>query len=362
MGAIGHEIAPRVTDATAPRIGSGTAPEPRGRREFAFRVAMALAIAALAVACWQLLDLLLIAYAAALFAILLHSLSDRLTAATSLHPNWSLAVVVVAALLLLGGVITLFGVQLAHELRAIGTGLPAAWHALQLRLAPIGIAPENLEAIRVRLSDGTGLAAIGDIATRSLNALGGLLLALAGGIYLAADPRTYRRGLLLLVPRPLIRPVAGTVDDVVRALKRWLVGQIVIMAAVGVMTGLGAWAIGLPGALALGVIAALLEFVPYIGPIATAVPAVLLGAAVSTEMAIAALVLLFAVQQLEGYVLTPLIQHQAVSLPPALTLFSIFAMGILFGVPGILLAAPLTVTIYVTVRRLVGRRPAPDIR
>jgi len=331
---------------------------PRGaqsRHEFALRVAIVLGMAVAGLAAWRLLDLLLLFYAAVLVAILFHALAEALSSVTRLPVHGSLAAVVAASFLLVVGLVALFGVEVTHELKALASRLPAAWQSLQIRLEPFGIDPQGLEAIKARLIDGTDASALGEVATTALTATGGLLLALVGAAYLAAQPATYRRGLLLLVPRWRLRAAARLLDAVVSALKRWLVGQLLVMVAVGLMTGLGAWAIGLPSAAALGLIAAVLEFVPYVGPILTAVPALLLAIAISAETAGLTLGMLLIVQQLEGYILTPLVQNRAVALPPALTLFSIFAMGVLLGPAGVLLAAPLTVSGYVIVRHLLGR-------
>lgn len=96
-------------------------------------------------------------------------------------------------------------------------------------------------------------------------------MVVVGGIYLAAQPRFYRQGILLLVPRNSRAAAAAVLDETAGALKLWLLGQLAIMVLVGTLTGLGAWLIGLPSALALGLLAGLLEFIPFLGPILTAV-------------------------------------------------------------------------------------------
>ena len=137
-----------------------------------------------------------------------------------------------------------------------------------------------------------------------------------------------------------------------RALRLWLRGQLIAMLVVGLLTGLGLWALGMPSALTLGLLAGLLEFIPFAGPILAAIPAVLLALAVSPDLAFWVVVVYFAVQQFEGYVLTPLVQQYAVDLPGVVLLFSLLAFGILFGTLGVILAAPLAVVSYVLVKRL----------
>ncbi|UJB15414.1 AI-2E family transporter [Xanthomonas translucens] len=131
--------------------------------------------------------------------------------------------------------------------------------------------------------------------------------------------------------------------------RAWLGGQFLAMLVIGSLTGLGLWLLGVPVALGIGLLTALLDFIPIVGPIVAAVPAVLLGFTVSPQVALGALLVFVVLQQLEGHVLQPLIQARAVDLPPALLLFSLFGIGVLFGPMGVVLAAPLTVVLYVLV-------------
>ena len=137
-----------------------------------------------------------------------------------------------------------------------------------------------------------------------------------------------------------------------RALRLWLKGQAIAMVVVGLLTGIGLWALGMPSAFALGLLAGVLEFIPFAGPIIAAVPAILLALAVSPELALWVMLLYFAVQQFEGNLLTPLVQQYAVDLPGVVLLFSLIGFGTLFGTLGVILAAPLAVVTMVLVKRL----------
>jgi predicted PurR-regulated permease PerM len=186
-------------------------------------------------------------------------------------------------------------------------------------------------------------------------AMANLFLVVVGGLYIATNPRLYRTGLLKLVPAER-RELTGTaLRDTGRSLRLWLVGQLVSMVLVGTLTGVGLWLIGVPSALVLGLLAGLLEFVPLVGPIVAAIPGLLIAATQGTETLLWALALYFVLQQLEGNIIQPLVQQRAVSLPPALLLFALVAFGTLFGIAGLLLAAPLTVVLFVAVKRLYVR-------
>ena len=122
------------------------------------------------------------------------------------------------------------------------------------------------------------------------------------------------------------------------------------MVAVGVITWIGLLLLGVPLALGLAFVAFLLEFVPVVGPIVAAIPAILVGLAESPTLGLWVALLYIGIQQIEGFVLLPLLQRWAVHLPPAMSLIGIIAFGVLFGWIGVLLATPLMVATTVWVR------------
>jgi predicted PurR-regulated permease PerM len=127
------------------------------------------------------------------------------------------------------------------------------------------------------------------------------------------------------------------------------------MALIGTLTGLGLWLLGVPSALALGLLAGLLEFVPYVGPIIAAIPAILIAVAIDPQLGLWTVLLYAVIQQVEGYAVQPLLQSWAVEVPGAVLLFALLACGGLFGALGVVFAAPLTVVAYVLIKRLYVR-------
>ena len=124
------------------------------------------------------------------------------------------------------------------------------------------------------------------------------------------------------------------------------------MIIIGVLTAVGLWLLGVPLALTLGLLAALLTFIPNIGPILAVVPAALLALLQSPTRALYVVLLYLGIQTVESYLLTPLMQKRTVSLPPALTIFAQVLMGILVGRIGLVLATPLTAALFVLVKML----------
>lgn len=322
-------------------------------RAFVVRVILVLVLVACACLLWKLADLLLMVFGAIVVAVLLRALTSRLTRHTRLSDGWALAVVVIVLTVILIALTWLFGSQLASEVGALQRTLPQAWTRLHDWIAAGPLGPALHELTRQAPTRVSNLAPrAGAFALGLTGSVANLFLVLAGAVYLAAQPQLYRRGVLLLLPAH----VRATTDEALQAsataLRLWLRGQLMAMVVVGVLTGLGLWALGIPGALALGILAGLLDFVPIVGPIVAAIPAILLGFTVSPQMALATAALFVVVQQIEGNLLLPLIQQRTVELPPVLLLFSLFGIGMLLGPPGVLLAAPLTVVAFVLIKRL----------
>jgi predicted PurR-regulated permease PerM len=301
---------------------------------------------------WVLVDVLLLLFACSLVALIFLTMTHALRRRTGLPFGVALGVSVLGTLALLVGAFFFFGTTMQSEFAELGQRLPAAWASVQAMVSGSDIGAAMLEQAQGLAPNGQALVSA---ATTTLAAVGGalsgLVLVLIGGLYLAAQPTLYQGGLLRLVPDASRKNVAETLDAVTVSLRNWLKGQALGMLFVGVATGIGLWLVGVPAAFAIGLVAGLAEFVPYLGILVAGIPAVILGFGQGVETGIWTLVVLVAVQQIQGNLVMPLLQNRMVDLPPALTIFGIIAAGILFGVAGVLLATPLTIVVLVLVRR-----------
>jgi predicted PurR-regulated permease PerM len=313
---------------------------------------IALALLAVAALVWVVADVWVIAFGGIVFATVIRALVVPLSRVT----GWSQRVsLVVAILVLLGGFAVLcwlFGRQAAHQFAEMRQQLPDAAEKFQAWLAQSRLGRVAVDGLKAASQEGSPLANAGAALGMTVGGIGNLLLIVFVGIYLAADPGLYRDGALRLLP-PSRRPQVGqALDRSGKALHQWLIAQLIVMVAVGVMTGGGLALLGVPLSLSLGLLAGLLEFVPVIGPIVSAVPGLLLAFTQGPQTAVYALILYVAVQQIESYVLTPLIQRWAVELPPVVALLSIVAGGLLFGVLGVIFATPMAVVVMTLVKHL----------
>jgi predicted PurR-regulated permease PerM len=333
---------------------------------FLQKLMIVVAVAALALVVLRWLQVFLLAFGALLIAVLLRALANPIRRRTPLNAAWSLAVAVVVVLGIVALTAGFVGSQVAAQFDQLALILPKAWAGVQRELATFSAGQWVLEQLQEARADGSVAAHLGSMAGRlgritrvSLGVVADLGLVIIAGVYFAAQPELYRGGLLQLVPAGARPRVEAAVDEVGASLGKWLVGTGLAMVSMGVLIAVGAAMLGLPAPLALGLLAGLAEFVPIVGAIVSAIPGLLLAGTVGTQTLLWTLVFYVAAHQFEGQVLIPLIQRRVVHVPPALTLFSVLAFGLLFGPLGVILATPLAVTVLVLVRRLYLHETEP---
>jgi predicted PurR-regulated permease PerM len=347
-------MATRPLKSPAPEGGAGAGREPRGESGFAARVLIVAAVAAAALAVWKASDVLLMAFGGLLLAIGLRALADLLARYTLLRSPLTLPAAVASILLAVGVLVWGIGDALASQFDQLVRQLPVAVTALRDWLAKTGLGRVALGSLGS--IDAAAVAKLIGAALTTLGAVANVLLLLVLGIYLAADPGLYHRGVLRLLPARLRPEASAALSSAAVALRNWLGGQLVAMVVVGAVTGVGLVLLDVPLALSLATIAALLEFIPFFGPILAAIPAILIAFGHDPVTALYVALLYLGIQHLEGYVLMPLVQRWAVALPPALGALSVVVFGVLFGLPGVLFGVPLAIVGLVFVRELVLER------
>jgi predicted PurR-regulated permease PerM len=298
----------------------------------------------LAVAIWQLQQLVLVIFASALVGLMLSDFAGLLQRALRLPFALAIAAAVLIPLAALVVIFGLFGTMMTQQFIILTQQLPAAVATVEgwIRATPVGA------DIMAQVADyAPKVSQVVDIAQAALanigSAITGLAVVLVAALYLAAQPRLYVDGLIDMLAPASRPPVREGLRVVREALTAWLKGQAIGMAFVAVGTSLGLWLVGLPSALAIGLVAGLCEFVPYLGVVLVAIPTVILGFGQGVESGVLTIIVLAVVQQLQGNVVMPLAQRRFGDLPPVLTIFSLIAAGTLLGPLGVILAVPLTV-------------------
>ncbi|HEX2780215.1 MAG TPA: AI-2E family transporter [Gemmatimonadaceae bacterium] len=186
----------------------------------------------------------------------------------------------------------------------------------------------------------------------TLAVFGGVLLIIFLSIYIGAEPTLYRSGIMHLFPRRARARADEVLGAMAVALRKWLVTQLIAMAVIGVVTTVVLLILRVKAAFALGILAGLFEFIPTVGPILSAVPAVAMGFIDSPEKALFVALAYIAIQFLENHILIPLLMRGGVDLPPALTVVTQAVMALVFGFLGLMVAVPLLAAVMVPVKML----------
>jgi predicted PurR-regulated permease PerM len=329
------------------------------RRRVIFTTFVVLGMAALFAAAWALRTLLLITFLAVLLAIVLRSLGDIVHRWTGLRPHWCVLLVALVFVLVAIGAAFLVAPTIADQARQLVQRLPETVRGLEQRVNQI----PWLQSLWEQVSSSLSLPNPGDTMGQASRIVGGISaalgyagLALVGALFLALDPGLYRRGFVRMVPVRHRAFTESLLDELDQTILNWLSGQLILMAVIGVTVGFGLWVIGVPYSLALGLFAGLVEFIPYLGPIMSAGIAILVALGTEPSLVLWTIGLFVVVQQAENNVLQPMIQKSQVEIPPVLLIVVLFGMGLLFGVPGVLVATPLLAVVIVAVRRIYVER------
>ncbi len=325
-----------------------------GQRELtARRVAVytmsAAAVVIALLAFWALRSVLLLLFAATLVAIVLDGLARMFARKLPISRGVALAIAALLIVGLIGGISYLFGSELALQINQLVSLIPGGWDDLSARLGE-----DRLNGLADKFSpSGSNIFSIvQSILSFVSGILSATLLALLGGVFLATQPRTYRRGLLMMLPQSWEARADDTLHATGAALRAWLRGQLVSMLFVGTTIFAGLWLIGAPSPLALAAIAAILGFIPVIGPLMAAAPGVLVGLTMGGDAIWHVILIYFVVQQIDGNLINPLVMRHTVEIPPAVTMFALFSVGAIFGAAGLLLGGPITVLIATLIRKL----------
>lgn len=311
-----------------------------------------------AVILWRLTDLILLLLASALVAFIFYKFTALLQRRLKIPFPLALALAVILPSLFLIFVFAAFGSLMANQFSILFAQLPDAVTFVEDWLKTSSYGREITSRAGSFMPDGTRIVAMLQVIVSSLGTVAtSLVVVLVAGIYLAAQPRLYGEGVLHLIPPHARHKTLTTVRAVAAALSSWLKAQGVSMIFVGVFTGIALSFVGLPAAPAIGLVAGICEFVPYLGTIVVAIPAILIGFSISPETGVWTIIAIVAVQQIQGNIVTPLIQSSMAELPPALTIFSLIAAGVVLGPMGVILAVPLTVVAQTLVKQLVHYGP-----
>ena len=329
-----------------------------------------LGLAVLFLFFWKARSLFLTAFLGLIFGLALARAADFLEA-RHIRRGIGAPLVMLLAVGTIAGMIAVVAPRLREQTRDLSRELPKALQQIERQM---GIKPGTVTAVvpgaqpqapqgqqkpqagALQQAVQREMRSVGRLLfpfiSSSVEAVAGLLIMIFIAIYVAISPHTYRDGLLHLVPHNRRARVEEVLDEVGDTLRGWLTARLIAVVIIGAITAGALAALRVKGALALGLIAGLLEFIPFFGPVLSSIPAIAIAMLDTPQKAIYVIVLYIAIQQLEGNVLTPLLLKRRLDVPPVLTIVAVSALGIVFGVLGMLTAEPLVALTLVLVKRL----------
>ncbi len=317
---------------------------------------------------WQFAAALFLILAGMLLGVGLNAMTQLLGRVVHLPQALRLALVCFTLAVVLSGVLVLGGATIAKQATVLSTtiksqlttvkaflernGVDTSYFALSQADAPTdsaGTATPGTSQPAHNLPSASALASSGGaivsqtlkVLLGTVSAVGNFFIVLFLGLAFAAQPSIYRSGLIFMAPAKYRDHCVAVIDRIGDTLERWLLAQLLTMFAVFAVTSIGLAVIGIPSSFILGIQAGLLAFVPTVGALIGGLIVVLASLASGWVAALSAFVLFLGVHALESYVLTPIIQRQALDIPPA-TLFAFqILLGVVFGIWGLALALPL---------------------
>jgi predicted PurR-regulated permease PerM len=344
----------------------------RARNDLAWAITVGgigiVLFAALLLFAWTFAATLFLIFAGMLLAVALNAITNLLGHIVKWPHTLRLTIVCLALAGMLSGIVFLGGATIAQQATVLSDTIKSQLVNVKAFLERNGIdtsyldfgnpaaAPSNSSTPTTPGAAAThGLPGAGALASSggaivsqtfklllgTVSAVGNFFIVLFLGLAFAAQPSVYRTGLLFIMPARHRARATVIVDRIGDTLERWLIAQIITMAAVFFVTWVGLAIIGIQSSFILGIQAGLLAFIPTVGAILAGLIVVLASLASGWIAAISAFILFLGVHALESYVLTPIIQRHALHIPPA-TLFAFqILLGVVFGIWGLALALPL---------------------
>jgi predicted PurR-regulated permease PerM len=298
----------------------------------------------------RLYQVFLLIFASILLSVFLRGLAGLLRKFVNVGQSTALTIVLLLLILLSVGTGFLLGPNISESISDIEQKGPEVMSELENRLMEYSWGESLVNNIKeTAQSEETREQILGMFS--SFFSLGiGLLVLLVVGLYMAFHPDEYIEGFLKLIPRHRRKRGGEILHKLEHALLWWMVGRFGSMIVIGVLTIIGLTIIDVPLAFTLALLAGLMTFIPNLGPVVAFIPAVTVAYIDDPAKALYVSILYAGIQTLETYFITPIITKKAVSVSPALLISFEVIIGVLMGIPGLIVATPLLVAVIVVIQ------------
>lgn len=314
---------------------------------------------------WMGRVIFLLLFAAIIGTIFLTAIGDWLQTHLKIRRGLALTLflIVSVGVVILGG--WLLGPNIADQFADLQVELPRAAHSLltQMESHQWGqwLLKQSPGSEQISSGFSFALTRIGGIVVSSATVIAGLVIVLSLSLYFSVEPELYYNGMRRVIPERRRKQFDDCTSAVAAILRSWLIAKVISMSMVGVLISIGLAIVNVPLAGTLGIIAALMTFIPNVGPLIAVIPAALLALAISPVRGLLALLVFAIVFTLEGYVVTPILERNIVRLPPAFTLTMQLLLATVAGPVGVALAAPFAASILGVMSVLLPTAPEVPI-
>ncbi len=292
----------------------------------------------------------LLVLAGSLISLFFHGLAQLIQRKIHLSSRMSLLMSVILTFVIISLLFWFMGARIQEQVAELTQTLPLTINNAKEKLATTPLGQKILQKTGSDEVSNKAYKFISSFFNSTFGVFGDVYVVLFLGIFFTFSPKTYINGFIGLIPSTAKPRAKSTIDRLGFTLTKWLKGQIFAMSIIFTLTGIGLTILGVPMAIALALIAGLLNFIPNFGPLIAMVPAILIALTQSVNKAIIVAALYIFVQILESNIITPSIQKKLINIPPALTILAQLFMGILTGGWGLVLATPLVAIVMVVVQ------------
>lgn len=323
---------------------------------FRKKVWIAVSIAAFMFVCLYLFQILfsvlLLVLAGALIALYFFGLADILQ--RKIHCSSKVAVILSVAvnIVLITAIIWFVGATIQAQISELSETLPATIQSVKEYIGSSAIGRSLLQQFNATGDSTKTLDILNRFFSSTFGVLSDLYIIFLLAIFFMAAPSVYNKGMVKLLPTKAKEKGAKIILRIHTLLKGWLKVQLIGMVFIGIATAIGLMIVGIPMVLTLALLAAIFNFIPNFGMLLALIPAVLIGLTHGIGTALIIVCIYTFIQFLQNAIQQPLVQTKMINIPPALSITSQIALGLLVGFWGILLATPVLIILIVLVEDL----------
>lgn len=295
-------------------------------------------------------NVFLLILAGALIALFFHGFAGLIERNIRLNKKISLLISIISTFLIFILIFWFMGAKVQQQVTELAKTLPSTINNAKKQLSTTTLGQKLLEKTSSEDVYNKGYAVVSKFFNSTFGIFTDIYIVLFLGLFFTSAPKTYINGFLLLIPPASKKKAKDTIDKIGFTLTKWLKGQIFSMIIVAILKGIALTVLNIPMAIALALIAGILNFIPNFGPLISMFPAILIALTLGINKAIIVAVVYLVIQIIDGNIITPSIQQKLINMPAAIIIIAQLFMGIFSGAWGLILATPLVAILIVIIQ------------